>query len=455
MVGLRDMARKEPTGNVRTEPLRHLAPQMPKSSASPLLASSRLAAFHGRLLGAGVLSQHLGYHERWVADWLRRNLPPRSTGSQAQTYARLLEGEGYTAWQCRQAYQAVTHWLALESESQDSVEVPFAFRSWNEVLDRMVARLQTQRYSPRTIERYLEWGRRFAAQVPEVPQDGAIASRAVQDFLRHLALARNLSPASIAQARNALAMLFVRILSMELVLEERGDAHRGRRLPSVIAPSEVARLLRHCPPPWDLFFSIQYGCGLRLGELLEMRIGDIDLHRGLLTVRRGKGDKDRQIPFPHSLVARLHEHLEARLELWKDDLRQGYARVDLPFALQRKYPTADTSWEWQHLFGSARPLRHEPTGQLRRWHPMETLVREALRKAALQAGHHTRVHPHLLRHCYATHLLESGTSLREIQELMGHARIETTMVYLHVRSPTSTAASPLDLLRNGSSDSKR
>ncbi len=308
----------------------------------------------------------------------------------------------------------------------------------------MVTRLQTQRYSPRTIERYFEWGRRFAEHTPEVPADGATASLTVQNFLRHLALARNLSPASIAQARNALAMVFTRILSMELVLEERGDAHRGRRLPSVIAPAEVRRLLRHCTAPWDLFFSIQYGCGLRLGELLEMRIGDIDLQRGLLTVRRGKGDKDRQVPFPHSLVGRLQEHLEERHELWKSDLHQGCAKVDLPFALQRKFPTADTSWEWQHVFGSSRPLRHESSGELRRWHPMETLVRAALRKAAFQAGHHARVHPHLLRHCYATHLLESGTSLREIQELMGHARIETTMVYLHVRSPAAAARSPLD-----------
>jgi integron integrase len=312
----------------------------------------------------------------------------------------------------------------------------------------MGSRLRTQRYSPRTIESYLDWGRRFADHVPEVPRDGVQASQAVQDFLRHLALARNLSPASIAQARNALAMLFTRILSMELVLEERGDAHRGRRLPSVIAPAEVRRLLQHCQAPWDLFFAIQYGCGLRLGELLEMRIGDIDLHRGLLTVRRGKGDKDRQIPFPRSLFARLQDHLQERHDLWNDDFRKGFAKVDLPFALQRKFPNADTSWEWQHLFGSSRPLRHEASGELRRWHPMETLVRAALRKAALQASHLARVHPHLLRHCYATHLLEAGTSLREIQELMGHSRIETTMVYLHVRSPTSAASSPLDLLRS-------
>jgi integron integrase len=419
---------------------------MPEVLDVPLLPRDRMPAFHARLLGAGVLSHHLGYHEKWIADWLRRDLPPRSTVSQAQTYARLLEGEGRTAWQCRQAYQAVTHWLALEVETQPSHEVHPASRTWKEVLDRMVTRLQTQRYSPRTIERYLEWGRRFAEHTPKVPEDGAIASEAVQDFLRHLALARNLSPASIAQARNALAMLFRRILSMELVLEERGDAHRGRRLPSVIAPEEVRRLLQHCTAPWDLFFSIQYGCGLRLGELLEMRIGDIDLQRGLLTVRRGKGDKDRQIPFPRSLVARLDDHLRGRHDLWKNDLHQGFAKVDLPFALQRKFPTADTSWEWQHVFGSFRPLRHESSGELRRWHPMETLVRAALRKAAYQAGHHARVHPHLLRHCYATHLLESGTSLREIQELMGHARIETTMVYLHVRSPAAAARSPLDHL---------
>lgn len=419
---------------------------MPCPHPEDFSASSRLARFHERLLGAGVAPHHIDYHEQWVTDWLRRDLPPRSTGSPAQRYARLLEGEGVSSWRCRQAFQAVSHWLAIEIDSAPSADTTTTLQTWAQVLESMDNRLRAQRYSPRTIERYLEWSLRFSDLTPEVPQDGSSASQAVQEFLRHLALGRNLSPASIAQARNALAMLITKVLSLELVLEERGGAHHGKRLPVVLAPEEVRRLLLNCHPPWDLFFSLQYGCGLRLGELLDLRVGDVDLHRSLVVVRRGKGDKDRQVPLPKSIIGRLQEHIHERRDLWQADLPLGLARVDLPFALQRKFPQADTSWEWQHLFGSSRPLRHG-SGEMRRWHPMETLVRSALRKAAVQAGHTGRVHPHLLRHCYATHLLESGTSLREIQELMGHSRIETTMVYLHVRSPAASARSPLDLLQ--------
>lgn len=408
--------------------------------------SPGLVRFRERLLGSGVPPRHLEYHEHWVADWMRRELPPAASGSPAQRYARLLEGEGVSSWRCRQAFQAICHWLAIHRPPALTPDKTSSLETWPQVLRTMDERLRSQHYSPRTIERYREWSQRFAESCPEVPTDSATASRATQDFLRHLALGLNLSPASIAQARNALAMLHTRILSLPLQLEERGNAHRGKRLPTVLAPDQVGRLLRHCPSPWDLFFSLQYGCGLRLGELLDLRVGELDLDRGQLSVRRGKGDKDRRVPLPRSLHARLEEHLQTRHALWQEDLRLGQATVDLPFALHRKYPKAVTSWEWQHVFGSARPLRHE-SGELRRWHPMETLVRQALRKAAQEAGHSGRVHPHLLRHCYATHLLESGTSLREIQELMGHARIETTMVYLHVRSPTSASRSPLDHLR--------
>lgn len=432
---------------------------------SPRISSSRSGhpelstdqqRYRERLLSSGIPYAHLVHYERWLMDWRRREIPERPHVSLAKAYARLLEDEGTPAWQCRQAFQAVNHWLLLLSDSPTEIPAEVVgLRSWSEVLAGMTSRLESQRYSPRTIERYLDWARQFAGRHPEVPTHGEAASEAVQEFLRHLSLGRNLSPSSVSQARNALAMLFTRILSFQLVLEERGQAHHGRRLPSIVAPSVVHRLLDACRPPWDLFFSLQYGCGLRLAELLEMRVGDLDLERRVVTVRRGKGDKDRQVPLPSSLRSRLEGHLDQRKALWTSDLSHGFATVDLPFALQRKFPDAATSWEWQHLFGASRPLRHVATGSFRRWHPMETTVRAALRQAAVDADVQGRIHPHLLRHCYATHLLESGTSLREIQELMGHARIETTMVYLHVRSPTSTAGSPLDLLRNGSSDTKR
>lgn len=205
-------------------------------------------------------------------------------------------------------------------------------------------------------------------------------------------------------------------------------------------------ILEACTPPWDLLFGLQYGCGFRLAELLELRVQDLDLLRHVVTVRSGKGDKDRQIPLPESLLPRLEGHLVERRMLWESDLVQGWAKVDLPHGMARKFPKDETSFAWQHVFGAPRPLRHPQTGERRRWHPMERLVRDALHRFATEAGVTGRVHPHLLRHCFATHLVEAGVTLPQVQELMGHARLETTMVYLHVRSGVGTVRSPLDLL---------
>jgi len=300
------------------------------------------------------------------------------------------------------------------------------------------------------VESYSAWARRLSLVSPRVPQDSREASSLVSGFLRSLVHERNVSRATVAQARNALAWLIKRVLGFDLGLEEKGDAHHSRKIPHVLGASVVSMILEACVPPWDLFFRLQYGCGLRISELLELRVGELDLVRGVLTVRGGKGDKDRQLPLPRSIRLLLEMGLETRKQLWSQDLQKGVARVELPGALARKLPNADTSWEWQHVFGAARPMRHPETGELRRWRPMEETVRNALRDAARRAGVEGRVHPHLLRHCYATHLLEAGTPLREIQDLMGHARLETTMIYLHVKTDAGAARSPLDLLTQAS-----
>jgi site-specific recombinase XerD len=350
-----------------------------------------------------------------------------------------LEAEGREEWQCRQAFQAVKVLREMLAPP------PVAARSWSEVLVEFEIRLRERHYSPRTVESYLDWGRRFVRHAGGGPGEAEEVSGQVQAFLRHLVHELNLAPASLSIARNALAWLVKRVLGQELVLPDKGAAHRGRKIPQVLSRVAVQRLLGNCPDPWDLFFGLQYGCGLRLDELLELRVGDLDRERNILRVRGGKGDKDRQLPLPRSLGTRLDAHLSSRRELWQSDLPRGLARVDLPGALARKLRDADTSWEWQHVFGASRPLRHPESGEMRRWRPLEPRVRTALGEAAAAAGIDGRVHPHLLRHCYATHLLESGVPLREIQDLLGHARLETTMVYLHVRIDTASHTSPLDL----------
>lgn len=390
------------------------------------------------------------YYEGRVAEWLARGEMPDPGGDVARSFAAALEREGVPDWQCRQAHQAIRMWEDLELEPGETDALATEERpgrDWAEVLATMEERMREQGYSPRTRASYLDWGRRLAQLSAEVPSDSEAASVLARAFLRQMAIGRNLSEASLSQARNALAWLIRRELRFDMVLDEKGDAHRGKRLPRVIAPEEVRRLLKACPAPWDLFFSLQYGCGLRLMEILDLRVQEVDLARGMVLVRHGKGDKDRRVPLPKTLREAMEAHLEKRRALWESDREYGLAEVELPGALGRKLGSqAATSWEWQHLFGAVRPLRHPGTGRLCRYRPLEGPVREVLREAALAIGLEGRVHPHLLRHCYATHLLESGAALKSIQELMGHARLETTMIYMHVRSGATIPASPLDRL---------
>lgn len=380
------------------------------------------------------------HFRRWVQKWLE--LSEDQFGKCcAEDFARAMEMEGKEEWQCRQAFQAVNLWQSVQAASappESALGTIDAPPAWPAIMEQMERNLRTKQYSPRSVKTYLEWIRRFSQHCPTPPTDSVEASRAVQGFLDHLALALNLSPASIALARNAAAWLVRKELGLEMTLESKGEAHHSRRLPSILAPKTVRVLLDSCPEPWNLFFGLQYGCGLRLGELLDLRVQDLDLVRNTLTVRSGKGDKDRQVPLPKSILPLLADHLARRKDLWTADLARGWARVELPNATLRKYPGLDASWEWQHVFGAQRPLKHPEAGELRRWRPLETSVREALREAARTAGIGGRIHPHLLRHCYATHMIESGATLPEVQELMGHARLETTMVYLHVRSPATS-----------------
>lgn len=411
--------------------------------------------YQAALRERGVPQHRIVFYWKWVGRWARRPREPEPGRSPASAFASSLARQGVEDWQCRQAFQAIQIWSELHpphpllspgpSDSSGTPD-PFARQHWPTVLHFLQIRLRTSNYSPRTIEAYHDWVRRFAELVPQVPQDSQELSSAMDQFLGVLATGRNLSPASVSLARNALAWLAKNVLFLPFQLAPRGSAHVGKRLPHVVSPSQIERLLEHAGPAWQLPFALQYGCGLRLAELLDLRTQDLELDRGLLLVRRGKGDKDRRLPLPKALQSRLASHLVQRRRLYETDLQAGFAMVELPHALERKVPGLATSWEWQHLFPSPRPLRHPTQDRRVRWHPLEGTVRAALRRAAEAAGIAGRVHPHLLRHCYATHLLESGMSLREIQELLGHARLETTMVYLHVRAAPAQQRSPLDSL---------
>jgi integron integrase len=417
-------------------------------SPLPDLDILQVQCFCDELAHRGVRPDLVGYYVRWVRTWQEDALELPPAKSPASAFASSLAHRGLPDWQCRQAFQAVIIWseLFLGEVAPPSTPAPHQPPYWDPILASMRRRLQETNYSPRTVVVYLDWARRFADFSPEVPTNTNALSIRLDAFLGRLATGRNLSPASVAQARNALAYMAKKVMFLPFELASKGSAHHSKRLPQVISPQQVGTLLDHCAGSWNLMYRLQYGCGLRLAELLDLRVQDLDLERSILLVRKGKGDKDRRLPVPQSLRKDLQVHLHTRKELWQHDLQDNCATVDLPYALARKFPKLASSLEWQYLFPSPKPLHHPTSSRLVRWHPLEGTARAALRRAAESAGIDGRVHPHLLRHCYATHLLESGMPLREIQDLLGHARIETTMVYLHVRASLPQLRSPLDSL---------
>jgi len=219
------------------------------------------------------------------------------------------------------------------------------------------------------------------------------------------------------------------------------------RLPVVLSREEVGQLLREMKGETRLMAQIMYGGGLRLIELLRLRVQDIDFGNGYLTIHAGKGDKDRTTLLPVSLCDELNAHLQGVRELFAKDLKEGNANVWLPGALAKKYPKASQSWEWQYVFPSKALSRDPESGEVRRHHVNQSNLQKAVKRAKERAGISKRVTTHTLRHSFATHLLESGTNIRVVQKLLGHADVKTTEIYTHaLQQNLGAVTSPLDTL---------
>jgi integron integrase len=313
------------------------------------------------------------------------------------------------------------------------------------LLDRLRGVLHARHYSPRTEESYIAWIRRFILFHGRRHPD-ELGEPEISGFLSALATERHVSASTQNQALAALLFLYQKVLNREVAwLEDVVHAKRPERLPVILSRGEIAAVLSKMEGVEQLCASLIYGAGLRLLEALQLRVKEIDFAGQQLVVRDGKGRKDRVTLLPASLQPALRTHLDKMRDQHQADLRAGAGFVQLPDALRVKYPSAPREWPWQWVFPATRHYVDRATGERRRHHLHETVIQRAVRPAALAAGIPKPVSPHALRHSFATHLLESGSDIRTIQQLLGHKDVSTTMIYTHVlrRGPLGVQ-SPLD-----------
>lgn len=293
----------------------------------------------------------------------------------------------------------------------------------------------------------MQWCRRFILHHGK-RHPATMGAPEVEAFLSHLATARHVAASTQNQALAAVLFLYRDVLGIELPwLENVTRAKRPQRVPVVLSRGEVQRLLRNVQGTEGLIIRLLYGTGMRLMESLRLRVKDVDLDRHEITIRHGKGGKDRRAPLPASLEDDLRRLLAERRRWHERDVATGMADVYLPDAIARKYPRAAREMAWQWVFASPRYSADPETGAIRRHHLDSKRIGRAIKRALVAARIDKHATAHTLRHSFATHLLEAGYDIRTVQELLGHKDVETTMVYTHVLNRGGRAvASPLDSL---------
>jgi len=291
--------------------------------------------------------------------------------------------------------------------------------------------LRERRYSRRTEDAYVYWIRRYIVQFGRRhPRE--LGEVEVRGFLSGLAVESGVAASTQNQALAALTFLYDRVLERPLArIDGIQPARRSRHVPVVLSEREIRAILARLEEPARLCASIMYGSGLRLSECMTLRIKDIDLDRRELVVRGGKGEKDRRTPLGERCVQPIEARIRAVRDVFRRDERAKIRTTGLSGSLLRKYPSADGEFRWQYLFGATRTFV-DGDGVRRRDHFHESAVQRAFKKAVDAAGIHKRATCHTLRHSFATKLLESGSDIRTVQELLGHTDLRTTMIYTHV-----------------------
>jgi len=320
-----------------------------------------------------------------------------------------------------------TNWRALQAKTRETLRVAH--------------------YSYRTEQTYLGWIRKFVAYHQD-RKPSTMEADHVRDFLRHLAMDRQVASSTQNQALNAVVFLFKFVVKKDIGdFSDFQRARRGLRLPVVASREEIKAVIERLSGRERFMAALLYGTGMRINELLRLRVQDVQFDQNRPMVRGGKGDKDRYVPFPTKYREEMKEWLAQRQKQYEADKAGNMHEVEVPGALAQKYPSAPWEWRWQYVFPADDFSEDPRSGHIRRHHVDEQHLQRAVREAVRAAGLTIRFTPHCFRHSFATHLLEAGQDIRTVQALLGHSQVETTMIYTHVlnKGPMGVV-SPIDTL---------
>jgi len=312
------------------------------------------------------------------------------------------------------------------------------------MMHRLRKLIRSQNKAWATEKTYLSWIKRFL-RYHKLKHPDLLEASDVEDYLNHLSVNRHCSPSTQATALNAIVFFFKQFLQRPLDGLNYERAKTYRRIPVVFTPEEAKKVISHLSGDRRLMAKLMYGSGLRVSECLKLRVKDIDFERREITVRAGKGNKDRKTLLPDLVTEDLYEQIQFVGAIHDRDLRDGFGEVYIPYAFARKSPAAAVSFEWQFIFPSTRMSSDPRDGKIKRHHRHQRYIQRAVREAMKKAGIRKHASCHTFRHSFATTLLESGYDIRTIQELLGHSDVATTEIYTHVLNRGGRGVkSPLD-----------
>ncbi len=316
------------------------------------------------------------------------------------------------------------------------------------LLDIVREKIRLKHYSYSTERTYVYWIKQYIL-FHNKKHPIELEKEHIEQFLTKLAVKDKISPTTQNQAFSALLFLYREILGVDMSSWniQALRAQERKHIPVVLTKEEIKKILLYIPNEYSLITHLMYGCGLRMNEALNMRIKDIDFGFDKIYIWDSKSLKDRTVPLPKTLKVKLLEQVEKVRQVHKEDMKNGYGSVYIPYALSKKYPNAKFETKWQYLFPMKSLSKDPRTKEVRRHHLHPQTVGRNIKVAAQKAKLTKRVTSHIFRHSYATHLLQSGVDIRTIQELLGHKSVETTMIYTHVVAEMnkSKVFSPLDM----------